>query len=78
MRPIVRLYRFTPVATCRHPLPPSSARAPTLGLSAMAMTALTPGCISSMFRQSPAPKDPVVQITDLKQMGAEGAPKRIK
>ena len=44
----------------------------------MAMTALTPGCISSMFRQSPAPKDPVVQITDLKQMGAEGAPKRIK
>ena len=44
----------------------------------MAMTAPTPGAISSMFRTSPAPKDPVVQIIDLKQMGAEGAPKRIK
>ena len=38
----------------------------------------TSGAIGSMFRSSPQPKDPVVQITEMKHMGGGEGPKRIK
>ena len=44
----------------------------------MTATAPTAGCISAMFRTTPAPKDPVVQIVGLNAVTMDGQPKRIK
>ena len=36
----------------------------------MASLTVTPGTISAMMRTTPAPKDPVVQITEMKHMAS--------
>ena len=44
----------------------------------MTTMAPTSGCISAMFRTTPAPKNPVVQIVGLNAVTMDGQPKRIK
>ena len=42
------------------------------------MADLTKNAISNLFRTGSKPKNPVVQITDLKVVALEGQPTRIK
>ena len=44
----------------------------------MAALTVSPGTISAMMRTTPTPKDPVVQITEMKHMVTTDGPKRIK